>query len=160
MLEWITGIAKHVASRYHVQDYRDLIGAGWIGYDRAQRRFDPGRGVKFITFAFPRIRGAMLDQLRAERGARRAGFEQRSQLQHLAEDGLWVRAPSCSPAIDAEDHVQFALRMLPGRDRIVLRRLSRGETQREVGASLGVTESRVCQLRKRALDRARRHAVT
>jgi RNA polymerase sigma factor FliA len=42
----------------------DLIQAGMIGLLDAQSRFDVTQGVKFETFATPRIKGAMLDELR------------------------------------------------------------------------------------------------
>jgi RNA polymerase sigma factor FliA len=43
----------------------DLISTGVIGLIEALKNFDPERGVKFETFAVPRIRGAILDELRS-----------------------------------------------------------------------------------------------
>jgi RNA polymerase sigma factor for flagellar operon FliA len=43
----------------------DLINTGVIGLIEAFGNFDPRRGVKFETYAVPRIRGAILDELRA-----------------------------------------------------------------------------------------------
>ncbi|MDX9856330.1 MAG: FliA/WhiG family RNA polymerase sigma factor [candidate division Zixibacteria bacterium] len=43
----------------------DLINTGVIGLIEAFGHFDPARGVKFETYAVPRIRGAILDELRA-----------------------------------------------------------------------------------------------
>lgn len=43
----------------------DLISTGAIGLIEALKNFDPGRGVKFETYAVPRIRGAILDELRS-----------------------------------------------------------------------------------------------
>jgi len=45
-------------------DPRDLISSGVLGLIDAVERFDPKRGVKFETFATPRIRGAIYDGLR------------------------------------------------------------------------------------------------
>src|SRR5258707_9360700 len=42
----------------------DLISAGVFGLMDAIDAFDLGRGVKFETYCVPRIRGAMLDELR------------------------------------------------------------------------------------------------
>jgi len=42
----------------------DLISAGVFGLMDAIDAFDMGRGVKFETYCVPRIRGAMLDELR------------------------------------------------------------------------------------------------
>jgi len=46
-------------------DSGDLVSAGVFGLIDAVERFDPERGVKFETFAVPRIRGAVFDGLRA-----------------------------------------------------------------------------------------------
>ena len=45
-------------------DLDDLISAGVFGLMDAIEAFDMGRGVKFETYCVPRIRGAMLDELR------------------------------------------------------------------------------------------------
>ena len=43
----------------------DLISFGTMGLFHAVKGFDPDRGVKFETYCSPRIRGAILDELRA-----------------------------------------------------------------------------------------------
>ena len=43
----------------------DLISAGVFGLMDAIKAFDMSRGVKFETYCVPRIRGAMLDELRS-----------------------------------------------------------------------------------------------
>jgi RNA polymerase sigma factor for flagellar operon FliA len=43
----------------------DLVNTGVIGLVEAFGNFEPERGVKFETYAVPRIRGAILDELRA-----------------------------------------------------------------------------------------------
>lgn len=48
-----------------VVDYDDLYSTGILGLLSAIDHFDPGREVKFITYAVPRIRGAIIDSLRA-----------------------------------------------------------------------------------------------
>lgn len=46
--------------------FEDLVGAGVIGLLEAAERFEPDRGVAFTTFAYRRIRGAILDAQRHE----------------------------------------------------------------------------------------------
>lgn len=46
-------------------DRRDLISSGVIGLIDAAKHFDPKKGVKFETYASTRIRGAIIDELRA-----------------------------------------------------------------------------------------------
>lgn len=45
-------------------DVDDLIAFGFGGLLEAEHRFDPSRGVRFQTFAYHRVRGAMLDGVR------------------------------------------------------------------------------------------------
>jgi RNA polymerase sigma factor for flagellar operon FliA len=63
-------LVKYVASRVAVGlpqhvDSADLVSYGIIGLIDAIDRFDPVRQVKFETYAIPRIRGAIIDELRA-----------------------------------------------------------------------------------------------
>lgn len=46
-------------------DVEDLVSYGMIGLINAIDRYDPARGVRFEVFATPRIRGAVIDQLRS-----------------------------------------------------------------------------------------------
>lgn len=69
MLQYLP-LVKNVAGRMAMGFPRsveldDLISTGTIGLIEAIRNFDPKRGVKFETYAVPRIRGAILDELRA-----------------------------------------------------------------------------------------------
>src|SRR5580765_383561 len=63
-------LAKYVAGRLgsglpaHV-DEADLVSYGLLGLIGAIERYDPDRDIKFETFAMSRIRGAIIDELRA-----------------------------------------------------------------------------------------------
>lgn len=46
-------------------EYGDLIGYGTLGLIDAIEKFDHTRGIKFKTYAIPRIRGSIIDELRA-----------------------------------------------------------------------------------------------
>ncbi len=46
-------------------DQSDLVSYGMFGLIDAIAKFDPGRGFKFETYAISRIKGAVLDELRA-----------------------------------------------------------------------------------------------
>jgi RNA polymerase sigma factor FliA len=47
-------------------DHDELVTAGTLGLMAAMSAFDPDRGLAFSTFAVPRIRGAILDELRRQ----------------------------------------------------------------------------------------------
>ncbi len=62
-------LIKYVVSRMAVTppqglDYEDLISFGVFGLLDAVDKFDPSKGFVFQTYAIPRIRGAILDELR------------------------------------------------------------------------------------------------
>ena len=62
-------IVKYVASRMLMSlpssvEYDDLVSAGVVGLIGSLDRFDIKQGVKFETFVLPRIKGAILDELR------------------------------------------------------------------------------------------------
>src|SRR5579864_5567074 len=60
---------RHILSRLvaHLPpgiDVENLTSAGTLGLVEAANKFDPERGIKFETYAFSRIRGAVFDELR------------------------------------------------------------------------------------------------
>ncbi len=90
-------IAGGIASRLpgHV-DEGDLVSSGLYGLLSAIERFDPGRGIKFQTFAGTRIRGAIADDLRSldwvPRSVRSRAREIREALAEL--ERRLLRAPT------------------------------------------------------------------
>ncbi|NLC77865.1 MAG: FliA/WhiG family RNA polymerase sigma factor [Clostridia bacterium] len=70
-------LVKYVAGRIPAKlpnhlDREDLISYGVLGLIDAIEKFDPGRGIKFETYASQRIRGAILDALRQNSWAPRS----------------------------------------------------------------------------------------
>lgn len=58
--------AREIANRTGgLVEVDDLVSAGTIGLVKALESFDLDRGLAFSTYAMPRIRGAILDELRA-----------------------------------------------------------------------------------------------
>jgi len=59
---FVESIARSVQSQTHVaSDTEDLVGYGLIGLLEARSRYDASRGLQFSTFAYYRVRGAILD---------------------------------------------------------------------------------------------------
>ncbi len=62
-------LVRHILNRLSAQlplgtDLDNLEAAGVLGLVEAANRFDPARGVRFKTFAYTRIRGAIFDEMR------------------------------------------------------------------------------------------------
>jgi RNA polymerase sigma factor for flagellar operon FliA len=202
-------LVRRVATRSELRgaEVEDLVGSGTVGLIRAVELFDRSRGARFTSFAYPRIRGAMVDHVRQldtlSRRARRriaAADEAKRRLElrldrtptdpEIAQDiGLTVAqvrhawqsahhwrgtvsldAPTCEndglsdladaavgPELVVEDAEQRSelidlVNQLPERLRFVVAMVDVEErTLAQTGEMLGVSESRVCQLRREAV---------
>ena len=210
-------LVKHVVFQVAVHfprhvDREDLARAGALGLVEASRRFDASRGVPFERFAAQRIRGAILDSVRAAdwapRSVRLLARRLEATEQQLASElgrvpSLPEMASELGVSIDeltklqdrlfrsvvlALDHetsdegdeeltlvdvledrnsieplqeletrelhayLRDAVGLLPERQRlVVVGYFLEGRTSEELARFLGVTESRVSQLRSEAL---------
>ena len=200
----------------HVEE-ADMISAGLFGLLSAIERFDPADAPRFAAFARTRVRGAILDDMRAhdwaprrvrerarelhETGSaleqklrRRATQEELAAALGLTPDQVHVRLArnllAQVAALDAElmpeplgepmrlidmieddraddpalslaaqelrQGIVDAITSLPWRERRVLTlHYRRGLTFREIGMSLGVSESRVSQIHTQVMHRLR-----
>ena len=64
-----TGLVRMVAAKVaqglpSMVDRDDLVSYGMFGLMETLETYDPARGVKFETFATPRVRGSIIDELR------------------------------------------------------------------------------------------------
>lgn len=105
------------AQRYHVADvdYDDLVQEGMIGLMEASKKYDPQKG-SFISYAFPWIRGHMLDAL---------------------EDSLLIKLPG--------DVYKEAQKFRKTRNKLI-QFFERDPTFMEVAEHLGLSESEMAVL--------------
>jgi RNA polymerase sigma factor for flagellar operon FliA len=190
-------LAMHLPSFIREED---LYSAGCVGMLSAVENYDPGRDVRFETYALNRIRGSMLDELRSmdmltrgvrERASRirraerelrdegkglnpeavagRAGMsveelcdtERALAVAHLAslddesdEEGHTAAslvaddsADSPLEALEREELLELVKEEMNDKDRLLVVLYYHEElTLREIGAILGVSESRVSQM--------------
>ena len=64
-------LVKHIVGKVMISipdkySFDDLVNYGILGLMDALERFDPERGIKFSTYAVPRIRGAIYDEVRKD----------------------------------------------------------------------------------------------
>jgi RNA polymerase sigma factor for flagellar operon FliA len=105
LMDAYIGLVKALAWKIHQQlppsvELDDLVGYGCVGLAEAARSFDGTRGLKFSTFAFYRVRGAILDGLSQMAWFRRDKFEGRAY-RHTPDEGDTGDNPS--PDEVAED---------------------------------------------------------
>jgi RNA polymerase sigma factor for flagellar operon FliA len=87
--------------RYVTRD--DLVSAAMCGLAQAARSFDPGRGASFTAFASSRVKGAMVDELRARDWATRSVRAKARAIARTAESlasTLW-RQPTLGEVAEA-----------------------------------------------------------
>jgi len=83
----VASIASKIRARFELRaEMDDLMAYGFAGLLEAKRRYDPTRGVQFNSFAYYRIRGAIID------GVRDGGFLSRRAYKQLkaAEAALYL----------------------------------------------------------------------
>ncbi len=137
---------------------RDLVQAAWLRLLR--ERFDPQRGVPFERWLVPRARWAMADAQRAEGWVR----PHRGDREEPVTCSLDAPAPSGDPVSEVfaapspkyhdpflAARIRDAFGELPPRLRSVLLARAMGVTQKSLTRPLGVNESRVSQLSRKAL---------
>jgi RNA polymerase sporulation-specific sigma factor len=135
----------------------DAIQEGTVGLIEAVERFDPGRGVRFSTFAVYRIRGRMLNAL----GRRRP---------EVSLDQLLGDEPALAVTLgDAEaelsllrvedrvlyEQIRAVIANLPERERSILEAYVVRAEPREVARSLRISLSHFYRLQKQAIERVR-----
>jgi RNA polymerase sigma factor for flagellar operon FliA len=101
------GLVRSIAWKVHQRlpahvDLDDLVSYGQVGLAEAARDFDSGRGGQFTTYAWYRVRGAILDGLSRMRWFNRGDFEagryERMAHETLADANSGGGDPSLSPS--------------------------------------------------------------
>lgn len=155
----------------------DLVGAGLLGLIDSVRKNGGSDGETFAGYAKLRIRGAIVDELRAQdwlsRRAREA-VEADAAAGRIAGTTVFVSLSEVTPAEESvhlsghHDPIEAlmerstrralvgAIAQLPERERrVVGMYYFEGAKLKEIGAALGVSEPRVSQLHSRALGMLR-----
>lgn len=156
--------------------FDDLVAFGFGGLLEAKHRFDPARGVRFETFAYHRVRGAMLDGVRKMAPVSRRAHEAMRRDAELVPtaaptgiDRAWTRISAslrAAPQSRLRDpgpeswliHQQAvrelprALAALPERHRALIRGFYfEGRQLDDLAAELGISKSWASRLHRRAL---------
>lgn len=91
LLEQYIGLVHHIARQIGRQlsgdvELDDLVSAGTLGLVGALEGFDPDRGLAFSTYATPRIRGSILDELRSRDWVPRSVRNRRRRMDAAIEE--------------------------------------------------------------------------
>lgn len=123
-------------------DIEELKSAAYLGLVEAALRFNAGRGVSFVTFAYRRIWGAMNDYLR-ELGVITVSLDSSTEDESSLADT--IVAPAAP--VNCEEVLEVVANGLENQAKEVLRLYFYEDVpMKEVGKKFGVTESRVSQI--------------
>lgn len=158
----------------------DVVQSARYGLCQAALRWRPGTGVPFDAYARRRIRGAIIDNLRNNRGVathsdvvdgKRRNRRHAAMMQLCALTGPVSRrgdpalpydpaAPDTRELLDRAillDQIDKRLDDIDPREAFTIRAHCAGRTLKAIGADLGVVESRASQLYSSGAKRLRRH---
>ncbi|MDR1133165.1 MAG: FliA/WhiG family RNA polymerase sigma factor [Synergistaceae bacterium] len=137
-------LVRYVALRMSVKfqvglDFEDILSFGVLGLLDAVDRFEPERGFVFQTFAVPRIRGAILDELRRYDWISRSGREKLQKfertLEHIAKTRGSTDDKSLMTAMEMDEQSYKDLLEIASRSYVVslddVLALDEGDMQRE-----------------------------
>ena len=150
--------ARMIHQRFRYLPFEDLVQDGWVGLMGAKKRFDPSNGAQFATFASYAVRGAILDGIRGARGRMRikpGEVDDNPQMYQLIDYDL-TQKHDFERDFVSRDFVVYHLKNLPPRERkVILMYYFRKLPCIKIAKMLGVNESRVSQIRKKAVGRMR-----
>ena len=141
----------------------EILQRCYIAAWRCTLRYDPGKGAAPRAFISRRVRGEVKDYFRSL-GIHGANGKWRPRPEHLGltielgEEGQELLPCMCSheSAVVARLSVEKIFAQLEPRDALLMRlRHLEGRDGAEIAAQIGVSESRVSQLLKRAMARSR-----
>ena len=135
------------------EEIDELVSAGTIGLIQSAERFNPETGLAFSTFALPRIRGAILDDLRTRGFFPRKRHDLKAVDLEAAENRVVSRQGS---SIEHDSEIALVSRAilsdLSQQQRIVLTCYYFEEMKLwEIAEMLRVTESRISQIKTGAI---------
>lgn len=166
--------ARKIALRYG-QDPAEFTSAAMEGAWKAARTYDESAGVPLRRWARLKIKGSIIDYARAvmqQSGGHRDESKRvtviRADMSTESEDQIVLEGEHGAYSIErgyadveVSDELNRILGYLDEREReILVRTIAGDETLKVVGESMGITESRACQIRTAALKRAARIADT
>jgi RNA polymerase sigma factor (sigma-70 family) len=142
-------------------EHSDLLNSGYVAYLEALSKYDESVSDNPDAFAFYRVRGAMLDEIRSHYHI----SHHHKDLQMFSLDDPDEDFPEQAEyTIDSvEDYIFLsevinALRRLPKRQRqLIIGLFFKEKTSRDFVKLWNISEGRVSQIRKYALDNLRKY---
>jgi RNA polymerase sigma factor (sigma-70 family) len=144
-------LARKMSTRFAVDypsiDGEDFRGIAFLALTEAALAFDTDRGTHFSQYAGPRIRGALIDAVRAYLCDRAEASGSLYVVLDVADP-----APSHEATVDSAEAFEALIDSAPAKYQDVLwLTFAVGLTQAEIARRLGVTQPRVNQLLREAL---------
>ena len=124
----------------------DIAGYGVEGLINAIERYSPQKNTRFETYALIRIRGAILDRIRAQDFLPRSVRKKIKDIKAIQDENK-LNPQEKAEEQNVKQELEKALKRLPERERIIMvLYYQENMTLKEIGETINMSESRVCQL--------------
>lgn len=162
MIDYIRCIAGYVYKTNNCRGLHvdELISEGWIAYSEEKKKYDPSRGVPLEAFVYRRVRGAMLDAIKAvkPRGYRKnIKPGQRNPIREIEYEDASNGSESDMHFKAEMSQVNTRLiRILNNRERVILVKRAAGEKLKDLSKRFRVSKERIWQIEKVAAGKVKK----
>lgn len=134
-------------------DIEEIKSAAYMGLVEAANRYNPNIGVKFTTFSYPRIFGAIHDYLREQKWVKSNDCKKMYSLDFSYEYENLHQSISSDPSNKIDELFEEITFNLNDQSKQIMKSyFICDNSMKEVGEQFGISESRVSQIIKKCKD--------
>lgn len=137
-------VVRVVCKQAKYDQVEDMVSVGFIALTRCVPMFDPSRGARLSSYVWRSVSSEVFREIKRLR-----------KFQPFSTADYEYNIPDREQRETIDSDMVAAIKSLPDRLRRLINSLLDGKTYEEIGVEMGVTRSRIEQLRKAAIRQLR-----
>lgn len=166
LIEGNMRLALYVSKQFeNALESEELVAISMVGLVKAANAFEPNKGIKFNTFASVVIKNEILMAIRKNRKTWRdislyssMGVDDKGNEQEIWETIGDLKSEKQMDRVEIQELIRTIREGLNEEERYVIAQWVDGVPQRKTAEILGVTQSRVSKLTKKAFEKLRKRS--